>query len=205
MTTKAYVRKVIVYSLLVLLSCCLQVSFPDKLSLLSQTADLMFVLVVLCSYFYGLRDGAVLAIIVGLIRDYFSAPSVLGIDGNAVSTVGIGILVMFMGALFGSLFFTKRMNRNILFGLIGVVGATILYKFVGHIVIRIWITFFTDKIYNLTWDQAVLKSTFPQVLVNLATAIIYIPILRYLGPYKKGKNPRLMDEEERKSGLWLTV
>ena len=47
---KAKIRKVVVYAIYILLLSSLQVSFPDAFGFMGQTADLMFVFVVLSGY-----------------------------------------------------------------------------------------------------------------------------------------------------------
>ena len=67
---KILIRKIIVYVIFTLLFSCFQVSFPNRLTLFGQVADLMLVYVILVGYFFGFADGAVVGIIVGFIRDY---------------------------------------------------------------------------------------------------------------------------------------
>ena len=55
---KSRIRKIVVYTIYVFLLSSLQVSFPDAFGFLGQTADLMFVFVVLSGYFNGFWDGA---------------------------------------------------------------------------------------------------------------------------------------------------
>ena len=66
---KSRIRKIVVYTIYVFLLSSLQVSFPDAFGFLGQTADLMFVFVVLSGYFNGFWDGAVVGFVCGLIRD----------------------------------------------------------------------------------------------------------------------------------------
>ena len=73
---KAKIRKIVVYAIYIILISSIQVSFPDAFSLFGQTADLMFVFVVLAGYFNGFWDGAVVGFVCGLIRDVFSPPAV---------------------------------------------------------------------------------------------------------------------------------
>ena len=89
------IRKVALYSVYILFLTCFQVSFPDKLSLNGQIADLMFVFVVLVAYMFGLKDGIIIGLIVGILRDCFAAPAVIGLNGSVVSSVGIGAFLLF--------------------------------------------------------------------------------------------------------------
>ena len=70
------IRKYVVYALYLLLFSTVQVTFPGIVTFYGLRADLMFVLVVLCSYMFGFYDGIVFGALAGIIRDYFSAPSV---------------------------------------------------------------------------------------------------------------------------------
>ena len=75
---KYRIRKIVVYAIYIFLLSSLQVSFPDSFGFLGQTADLMFVFVVLSGYFNGFWDGAVVGFVCGLVRDVFSPPAVVG-------------------------------------------------------------------------------------------------------------------------------
>ena len=110
--TKSRARKVIVYTIYIFLLSTLQVSFPDAFSFAGQTADLMFVFVVLSGYFNGFWDGAVVGFICGLLRDVFSPPAVVGLDGEVRVTAFIGAFTLFAAGITGASFFTKRMHRN---------------------------------------------------------------------------------------------
>ena len=134
MDVKVTIRKVILYTVYILLFASLQVSFPDAISFRGQIADLMFVFVVLTGYFFGFADGVIIGVITGIIRDCFSSPAVIGLDGSVQVTVGIGALVLFLAGAFGSSFFTKRMHRSIPFAFLAVAAATLIYKTIGHIV-----------------------------------------------------------------------
>ena len=75
MRRPALIRKILVYVVYTLLVCCFQVSFPEIMSYRGQVADLMLVFTVVVSYFFGFLDGAVVGIFVGILRDYFAAPT----------------------------------------------------------------------------------------------------------------------------------
>ena len=93
--TRSRVRKVVVYAVYIILLSSLQVSFPEAFGFLGQTADLMFVFVVLAGYFYGFWDGAVVGFISGLVRDVFSPPAVVGLDGEVRVTAFMGVFTLF--------------------------------------------------------------------------------------------------------------
>lgn len=196
MNKQLLIRKILVYVLLVLLFASFQVSFPDFLMFHGQIADLMFVFVILASYMFGFRDGAVLALFVGLLRDYFANPIISGIDGAIIEVYGLGVLVLFVCGAVSSSFFTHRLHRNWAFAFVSVLFCTLLYKAVGHISIFVWTRFVLHQIYSLDYSQAIVDSILPQIFLNLLVAIPIYLILKFIGPYKKGINPSLTEERE---------
>ncbi len=199
------IRKYLVYALYLLLFSALQVTFTGVLSIYGIRPDLVFVLVVLCSYMFGFYDGVIFGALAGIIRDYFSAPSVTGIDGSVTTALGIGLFLMVAAAAFGSSFFTVRIERNFILAFVSVVIATLLYKGIGHFIIFLWFKVVTGMTYNLSLNQILLKSILPQVLMNLIAAIPLFLMLKFIGPYKNGVNPVLIDEKRRGDNTWLTM
>ena len=199
------IRKYLVYALYLLLFSALQVTFTGVLSIYGIRPDLVFVLVVLCSYMFGFYDGVIFGALAGIIRDYFSAPSVTGIDGSVTTALGIGLFLMVAAAAFGSSFFTVRIERNFILAFVSVVIATLLYKGIGHLIIFLWFKVVTGMTYNLSLNQILLKSILPQVLLNLIAAIPLFLMLKFIGPYKNGVNPVLIDEKRRGDNTWLTM
>ena len=61
------IRKYVVYALYLLLFSTVQVTFPGIVTFYGLRADLMFVLVVLCSYMFGFYDGIVFGALAGII------------------------------------------------------------------------------------------------------------------------------------------
>ena len=199
------IRKYLVYALYLLLFSALQVTFTGVLSIYGIRPDLVFVLVVLCSYMFGFYDGVIFGALAGIIRDYFSAPSVTGIDGSVTTALGIGLFLMVAAAAFGSSFFTVRIERNFILAFVSVVIATLLYKGIGHFIIFLWFKVVTGMTYNLSLNQILLKSILPQVLLNLIAAIPLFLMLKFIGPYKNGVNPVLIDEKRKGDNIWLTM
>ena len=199
------IRKYLVYALYLLLFSALQVTFTGVLSIYGIRPDLVFVLVVLCSYMFGFYDGVIFGALAGIIRDYFSAPSVTGIDGSVTTALGIGLFLMVAAAAFGSSFFTVRIERNFILAFVSVVIATLLYKGIGHFIIFLWFKVVTGMTYNLSLNQILLKSILPQVLLNLIAAIPLFLMLKFIGPYKNGVNPVLIDETRKGDNTWLTM
>ena len=201
------IRKIALYAVYIILLTCFQVSFPDKLSFNGQIAGLMFVFVVLSAYMFGFRDGVIVGIIVGVLRDSFAAPAVIDFGGNTITSVGIGAFVMFSAAVFGATVFTIKIKRKVPFAFLTVLTATVTYKLIGHSVIWVWNAVFSDNNYRLSASQIIIDSVGTQVLLNLACAIPIWLLLRFAGPYKKGINPALEDKGLMLGGdsSWLTI
>lgn len=204
METKVRIRKIIVYVVYCLLVASIQVSFPQYMSFHKQVADIMFVFVALVGYFYGFLDGAIIAVVVGLLRDYFASPSFVGIDGKSTQTIGIGILVLFLVAALSSSFFTRKVKRNYTVAFVSVLVCTILYKVIGHMVIAFWTIAVNGNNYSLSISRMIVDSILPQVLINLIATIPLVVLLRFVGPYKKGVNPAL-DKNDEGGNPWLTI
>ena len=199
------IRKYVVYALYLLLFSTVQVTFPGIVTFYGFRADLMFVLVVLCSYMFGFYDEIVFGALAGIIRDYFSAPSITTIDGTVTTAVGIGLVLMVAAAAFGSSFFTVRIERNFILAFVSVLIATLLYKTIGHFGIFLWSHIAKGTTYNLQLSQIVFRSIIPQVLLNMIAAVPLYLLLRFAGPYKKGINPVLIDEKRKGDNTWLTM
>lgn len=204
--TKSRARKAIVYTIYIFLLSTLQVSFPDAFSFAGQTADLMFVFVVLSGYFNGFWDGAVVGFICGLLRDVFSPPAVVGLDGEVRVTAFIGAFTLFAAGITGASFFTKRMHRNIPFSVVAVMFVTFCYKVAGYVLIFGWssISGINMNFYNPV--AAFVYSFLPQLLLNTVTAIPLIVLIRFLGPVSfrntKRKDDVISDSGE---GTWLGI
>ena len=199
------IRKYVVYALYLLLFSTVQVTFPGIVTFYGLRADLMFVLVVLCSYMFGFYDGIVFGALAGIIRDYFSAPSITTIDGTVTTAVGIGLFLMVAAAAFGSSFFTVRIERNFILAFVSVLIATLLYKTIGHFGIFLWSHIAKGTTYNLQLSQIVFRSVIPQIVLNMIAAVPLYLLLRFAGPYKKGINPVLIDEKRKGDNTWLTM
>lgn len=199
------IRKFIVYALYLLLFSTVQVTFPGILTFYGIRADLLFVLVVLVSYMFGFYDGIVFGALAGIIRDYFSAPSITMLDGTVTTALGIGLFLMVAAAAYGSSFFTVRIERNFLLAFLSVVTATLLYKIVGHFLIFLWSNLVPGLTYNMGLSQIITRSVLPQTVLNLIAAVPIYLLLRFLGPYKKGVNPVLIDEKRKGDNSWLTM
>ena len=204
--TKARVRKIIVYAVYIILLSSIQVSFPDAFSFAGQTADLVFVFVVLSGYFNGFWDGAVVGFICGIVRDVFSPPAVVGLDGDVRVTAFIGAFTLFAAGITGASFFTRRMHRNIPFSIVSVIFATFCYKTAGYLIIYGWSTLagYSTGLYDPF--TAFVYSFLPQLLLNTITSVPMILLLRFLGPVSfKGNADKDEIIEQDGDGTWLGI
>ena len=204
--TRARIKKVLVYAVYIILLASLQVSFPESIGFAGQTADLMFVFVVLAGYFNGFWDGAIVGLVSGLLRDVFSPPAVIGLDGEVRVTAFIGAFTLFAAGIIGSAFFTKRMHRNIPFSIVAVIFATVCYKVAGFILIYGWSTLAGAESSLYSPMTALIYSFLPQLLLNTIAAIPLMLLIRFLGPVSF-KNTNKKDEVIKKQGegTWLGI
>lgn len=200
------IRKYAVYTVYIILISCFQVSFPDKLSFNGQIADLMMVFVVLVAYFYGLKDGIIVGISVGILRDCFAAPAIVGFGGSVTSSIGIGAFTMFAVSVFSASVFTMKIKRKIIFALVTLLSVTVLYKLFGHAIIFVWTKIFSQAVYSLSIKELVVDSVLTQLLLNAIAAVPLYLLIRFAGPYSKGINPKLRSQEGRGAdSSWLTI
>ncbi len=206
MGTKKLIRKILVYTLYIVLFSCLQVTYPDLFTYFGQTGDLMLIFVVFVSYFFGFWDGFTVALIVGVLRDYFSSPSYISVNGDSTSSFGIGMLSMLVISVISSTIFSRRVNRKVSFSFLTLLIVSFLYKIVGHVVNFVYIRFFTDLNYGLDMYDIVISSILPSVFLNMVFSIPILLLVRFLGPYSKGVNPKLIDEYSVEGDeLWLKI
>ena len=205
-STRSRIRKIVVYAVYIILLSSLQVSFPDKISFLGQTADLVFVFVVLSGYFNGFWDGAVVGFVSGMVRDVFSPPAVVGLDGEVRVTAFVGVFTLFAAGIIGASFFTRRMHRNIPFSIVSVIFVTVCYKVVGYILIYGWSSLAGVESSLYEPLTAFVYSFLPQILLNTLAAIPLIVLLRFLGPVSF-RDTRKDDDIVEKQGesTWLGI
>ena len=203
---KTRIRKIIVYTIYIFLLSSLQVSFPDAFGFIGQTADLMFVFVVLSGYFNGYWDGAVVGFICGLVRDVFSPPAVIGLDGEVRVTAFIGAFTLFAAGVTGASFFTRRMHKNIPFSIVAVIFTTFCYKVGGYILIYGWSILAGSSTGIYSPLTALVYSFLPQLLLNTIASLPLILLIRFLGPVSfkmKTNDDEIIDNQG--DGRWLGI
>lgn len=208
MNRQKLIRKIIIYAVYILLLSSLQVSYPNRLGFGGQTADITFVFVVLTGYFYGFVDGAVVGIIMGLVRDCLAPIAVVGIDGTVHVTAGIGMLVMFLAGCVSSSFFTRRMHRNIPFAFVSIAFCTLLYKISGHFLAYSW-TFLAPAAgsYDLGMYEIIVRSCLLQTLLNLIAGIPLLLLMRFAGPVGLSEQRNTSDDviKSNEETSWLQI
>lgn len=206
MIDSSLVRRIVVYFIYTMLIVCVQVSFPSSFTFNHQVMDFMFVYVCLVGYYYGIKDGLIIGSVVGICRDILATPVMVGTDGNANLVYGLGLLLMVIVGLLSANFFTKHTKRKMSFALIDVLVMTLLYKTFGHIVNYGFNVFILGKSYDLNIQQILFDSITTQFILNFICAFPLILLLRFMGPYKGGVNPRLLNKSEfGGDDNWLTI
>lgn len=195
MDRRRLIRKIVVYAVYILLLSSLQVSYPNRLGFWGQTADITFVFVVLTGYFHGFKDGVIVGLIMGLVRDCLAPIAIVGFDGKVHVSAGIGMLVLFLAGAVGSSFFTKRMHRNIPFAFVSIAFTTLLYKVSGHLMAYSW-TILAPSVgsYDLGFYEIVVRSCLLQTLLNLIAGIPLLLLLRFAGPVAMSEQKRSADD-----------
>lgn len=196
MVKRALIRKVILYFIYTMLCVCVQVSYPENMTFNHQVVDIMFVYVCLVGYYNGIIDGVVIGSIVGVCRDVLATPIFIGTDGKAVTIYGLGLVLMMIVGFCSANFFTKHTKRKLSFALMSVLVMTIVYKMVGHMAAYGYSVFLLGNSYGLTLKQVLLDSVTTQFILNILCALPIVFVLRFIGPYKQGVNPRLLGKSE---------
>ena len=200
-------RKIIVYLIYILLIPSIQVTLSPVLRIMGQSFDIMLVFAILAGFMYGWRDGMIVGAAMGFMRDVLAAPVVPGPEGALSLSFGIGMLVLLLAGLFGSVFMEGRTNRNFPLGLLAVLCFSLIYKIGGHLVIYLWESLMAGMNDAPGVWYVVRTSILPQVLMNLTATIPVFALLRYLGPepYKKKNKDGNKELNYGDSGKWLTI
>ena len=208
MDRRKLIRKIIIYSVYILLLSSLQVSYPNRLGFDGQTADLAFVFVVLTGYFNGFVDGAVVGLIMGIVRDCLAPIAAIGFDGTVHVTAGIGMLVLFLTGVLSSSFFTKRMHRNIPFAFVSIAFCTLVYKAAGHFLAYSWTVLAPAAgSYELGFYEIVVRSCLLQTLLNIIAGVPLLILMRFAGPVSLSELRKSSDDviKNNEDASWLQI
>jgi rod shape-determining protein MreD len=173
--------------------CALQVSFPQQLSFRGQTADFMLVIVILSGYFFKTFNGAVVGLIVGLIRDVMSG-----------MTLGAGALIFMMIGIISSFLFSKAFHSRVTLAFLQVGLITLSYKIIGHLLFYFVPFFLKHDTSYLPLQTIIFDSILPQLIINLLIAVPLILLLKYLGPYRVGYSIPVKGDIVSTEELWLS-
>lgn len=179
------------YALYILFFSTLQVTFPQSLSFHGQIADFMMVCVILTGYLFGPTDGAVIGLIMGVLRDVLASP-----------TLGIGMLLLMYVGLISSLLFTRIFHRKLTLGFVQVLIITLAYKIIGHTLYFLIPLIAKNDSEYLSLSSIVFDSILPQLAINLVISIPIILLLQYVGPYRKGFVRFSNDGGDSVEGIW---
>lgn len=147
----------LILTFLPLLALFLQTTFFRYIPLYGTIPDMVLVLVVFNAIFNGANKGTIYGVLCGLLEDLYMGRF---IGMNAISK---GVTAYVIGRLQGNVF-----KENVLVGVIGVVGGTLLNSFI--LFILSWTSF---AVFNL--DRAIFMNIALQTLYNTLIAVpLYI-------------------------------
>lgn len=192
-STRGMIRVLAVYALIVPAAGLVQTTWPAGLTIMGTIPDLLLVLAILSGYLFGRRDGLVIGLAAGFIRDALAGRS-----------MGLGMLLLMYAGLLASVTFRKLFRRNIPLGLVLIILTTVLY----HMLITL-MTFIMPVIPDVAYSLPVLlehmwKILPGSVLGNVLAGIPMILLLYFAGPYRRGS--RNVNDEQTIAGesLWQT-
>ena len=205
MSKQERVRQILLYAVYITGACRMQVTFSQVFRLLGHTCDLMLVLVVLCGYLFGTKDGIAVGAIVGVFRDYFSGPVLTGLDQKPVAVLGVGLLAFMYIGILSSLLFRKRFRRKYSLGILQVVIISLIYYSLGHIVSFVYLSMSGNLVSYYSLRYIAFSSIVPQIIVNVLASLPTLFLLRFAGPYKKGVRSGLVDGYSVEDRKWQSI
>lgn len=198
-------RQILVYAVYIISVCCLQVTFSQVFMLFGRTADLMLVLVVLSGYLFGIWDGVIVGLIVGMLRDYFSSPVMTGLEKEPVAVLGIGMLAFMYIGLLASLIFRRRFRRKYFLGVLQVILLSLIYYSMGYLISWLSLSVSGSLSSYFSLRYIIVSGLLPQILVNVIASIPILVVLRFIGPYSKGIRSGLVDGYSVEDRRWQNV
>lgn len=185
------IRAALVYSLYILALALLQVTLPPQAGILGSQPDLTLVLAILCGCMFGAKDGLIVGLAAGFLRDMLA--------GRAL---GLGMLVLMYSALLASVIFRKFFRRNILLGLAQIILITVFYEFLitGLNYIAPMLSDVQPS-FEVLFRQMI-KSLPGQLLANLAAGAPLIFLLHFAGPYHRGSRKDDSEDSIVGDSIW---
>jgi rod shape-determining protein MreD len=174
--TREKVRAVLVAAAYILGLGLLQSTVFTDLRVLGSPPDLTLVLAILAGYLFGSTDGAIIGLFTGFFRDMLA--------GRAI---GLGMLLLMYIAILASVMFRKSFRHNILFGLVQILLLTLFYE--AFITILSFAVLMLPNV-SISLSELLLRQiqALPGHLsANLLAGIPLIFLLRFAGPYRRGK------------------
>ncbi len=190
---KFFWRRLIIYSIYIVLLGLFQVTLPASFALEGQRADLTLILAVLSGYMFGSTDGLVVGFFAGLMRDLLAG-----------RTLGLGMLSLMYSGFLASLLLRRFFRRNILFGLVQIAFFTLVYE-LALVILTFMVPLQPDISYSFTFLASQASQRLPaQTAINLIAGLPLIFLLAWLGPYQRN---RQLDEEGGLAGasLWRVM
>ncbi len=176
-------RAWVVYAFYMLLCFVLQVNWPWGADL-GGKPNFLFLFSALTGFFYGSRDGLIIAIVAGLLLDYQFARS-----------LGLGLCLCLAAAFLGAHFLRKRLHSNVLL----LTLLNILLVLVEQLTLIMGMSVFSTiqgSGFGLppigSYALSVLQKTLIQWLIILPMAAIF----SWFRPYSKSKYLLFSKDEE---------
>jgi rod shape-determining protein MreD len=177
---KIILRKIVVYSIYIVLALLLQLNYPDELKISGMTPDFLLVLAVLVAYLFGTYDGIAVGIIAGLLKDIYAG-----------RVLGLGALLCLYCALIASVFLKNHLSSGILPAIFQVTAASVFY-FAA-------ITFLTYALYGQSYaffmylKIQMMDKILPGILLNVLSGFVIFVLFKAVSPFRKSKHPTSID------------
>lgn len=169
MNNKARIRRVLVYTVYIILAFSIQSAWPGSV----VKANFLLVLAICSAYQFGANDAIVIGLICGFLLDYSSG-----------RLIGVGMLIYLFLALAAAHMFKKNLTRSILPALFITVFCTFLYE-VSVRAVMLGYMVLSDVPFSFLSPLVQLRSISRAMILNLIIMIPLFILLRYFGPYKR--------------------
>ncbi|MGI6078153.1 MAG: rod shape-determining protein MreD [Fastidiosipilaceae bacterium] len=178
-------RIIFVYIFYIILVTWVQFMWPDMGMVKMIKPDLQLVLTLISAYLFGFRDGVVVGICCGILRDCISA-----------RYLGTGLLLLFLCGVFASFFMRKRFTNNLVTIFLLTFVITLIVETVIFI-IQIAILRRPDLV---AWSISIIDifaaRILPQILINIVATIPIYLLLRNFGPYPRRQQKEAMKPQQ---------